>query len=68
MLQFIPFEDDWDALEQLRPEDFIPYRVGMIDSAGDADHCTSPMCAFTSSVSPTWAPMVRAVPAGSSST
>ncbi|MEO8988339.1 MAG: hypothetical protein ABI293_09970 [Rhodanobacter sp.] len=30
MLQFIPFEDDWDALESLRPEDLIPYRVGLL--------------------------------------
>ena len=30
MLQFIPFEDDWDALERLRPEDLIPYRVGLL--------------------------------------
>jgi hypothetical protein len=31
MRQFIPFEDDWDALENLRPEDLIPYRVGLLD-------------------------------------
>jgi hypothetical protein len=30
MLQFIPFEDDWDALERLRPQDLIPYRVGLL--------------------------------------
>ena len=29
MQQFIPFEDDWDALKNLRPEDFVPYRVGL---------------------------------------
>ena len=29
MQQFIPFEEDWDALENLRPEDLIPYRVGL---------------------------------------
>ncbi|WP_114241808.1 hypothetical protein [Dyella sp. C9] len=29
MQQFIPFEDDWDALEQLRPEMLVPYHVGV---------------------------------------
>ena len=37
MLQFIPFEDDWDALERLRPEELIPYRVGLLaDPAASA--------------------------------
>lgn len=31
MQQFIPFEDDWAALEKLRPEDLVPYRVGLLD-------------------------------------
>jgi hypothetical protein len=30
MQQFIPFEDDWDALEKLLPEALIPYRVGYV--------------------------------------
>ena len=30
MRQFIPFEDDWDALEQFSLEALIPYRVGML--------------------------------------
>lgn len=29
MQQFIPFEDDWDALETLRPESLIPFRIGV---------------------------------------
>lgn len=34
MLHFIPFEDDWDALERMRPEDLIPYRVGLLPASG----------------------------------
>jgi hypothetical protein len=30
MLQFIPFEDDWDALEKLHLETLVPYRVGLV--------------------------------------
>jgi hypothetical protein len=30
MQQFIPFEDDWDALEKLCPEALVPYRVGFV--------------------------------------
>ena len=30
MQQFVPFEDDWDALEQMHPEALIPYRVGLV--------------------------------------
>ncbi|GLQ89110.1 hypothetical protein [Dyella flagellata] len=30
MQQFIPFEDDWDALEKMHPEALIPYRVGLV--------------------------------------
>ncbi len=33
MQQFIPFEDDWDALENLRAEELIPYRVGLLDKS-----------------------------------
>ena len=29
MKQFIPFEDDWDALEQLAPLRLVPYQVGL---------------------------------------
>ena len=30
MQQFVPFEDDWDALEQMHPQALIPYRVGLV--------------------------------------
>jgi len=30
MQQFIPFEDDWDALENLRPEALIPFRLSLL--------------------------------------
>lgn len=37
MQQFIPFEDDWDALEQLSWDALIPYRVGFVsEHAPDA--------------------------------
>ena len=50
MQQFIPFEDDWDALEQMHPQALIPYRVGLVpvhepsrpgtdDAAGQAPAC-----------------------------
>jgi hypothetical protein len=30
MQQFIPFEDDWDALEKLCLGALVPYRVGLV--------------------------------------
>lgn len=43
MLQFIPFEDDWDTLERLRPEELIPYRVGLLpDPTVSAASSTAP--------------------------
>ena len=38
MQQFIPFEDDWDALEKLLPEALIPYRVGYVPMHEPANH------------------------------
>lgn len=68
MRQFIPFEDDWDALENLRPEDLIPYRAGMLDAPGAVVQRTGPISPAIFSTSPGFAPMRRAVPADSSST
>jgi len=30
MQQFIPFEDDWDALEKMLSVALVPYRVGLV--------------------------------------
>lgn len=68
MQQFIPFEDDWDVLASLRPEELIPYRVGMLNRSGPATQRTGPMSPSSLSSSPAFAPMRRAVPADSSST
>ncbi len=71
MQQFIPFEDDWDALASLHPTSLIPYRVGVPcahDLAATANHCTVPAAPSTVSSSPTATRMRRAVPAESSNT
>ncbi|SFF57830.1 hypothetical protein SAMN02799615_04246 [Dyella marensis] len=71
MQQFVPFEDDWDALEKLHPASLIPFRIGVPcahDLAATADHCTLPVIPSTTSSSPTAAPRRLTVPAGSSST
>ena len=68
MQRFIPFEDDWDALASLQPEDLIPYRIGMLNDGGKGAQRTDPTSPSIFSSSPTSAPMRRAVPADSSST
>ncbi len=68
MQQFIPFEDDWDALENLRPEDLIPYRVGMLDAPRTAAQRTGPISPSIFNASPSFASMRCVVPAESSST
>ncbi len=70
MKQFIPFEDEWDALENLRPDQLIPYHVGIPcrhDLAGSR-YSTAPTFPSIASSSPTITPIFAAVPAGSSNT
>ncbi len=50
MQQFIPLEDDWDLLESLRPEDLIPYRVGMPLPHDPMPHLAEPALQQVSSV------------------
>jgi hypothetical protein len=68
MKQFIPFEDDWDVLENLRPEDLIPYRVGFLDRRNTPAQRTVPTSPSIFNTSPACAPMRVAVPADSSNT
>ena len=68
MQQFIPFEDDWDALDNLRPQDLIPYRVGLLDNSRPDAQRTVPMSPSIFSSSPTRTPRRCAVPADNSST
>ena len=71
MQQFIPFEDDWDMLDAIRPEALIPYRVG-VAVASPATHgavqSTVPSFPSIVSVSPSRTPIRLTVPADSSST
>ncbi|GAB3787642.1 hypothetical protein GCM10028797_20720 [Dyella agri] len=71
MQQFIPFEDDWDMLDAIRPEALIPYRVGLAVSPSGiraAAQSTAPSFPSIASVSPSRTPMRLTVPADSSST
>lgn len=71
MQQFIPFEDDWDALENLLLESLVPYSVHLpcvARQAGPTAHCTVPGEPSIPSSSPTAAPMRLTVPALSSNT
>lgn len=44
MQQFMPFEDEWDALDKLPPEALVPYRVGVPCTHGLADRQSVPQC------------------------
>lgn len=73
MQQFIPFEDDWDALESLDPSALIPFRIDLArthaaPAPGTRLQRAPARSASIASTSPTCAPMRLAVPAGSSST
>ena len=68
MQRFIPFEDEWDLLENLRPEDLVPYRTGVLDVPHPAAQRTGPMFPSIFSSSPVLTPIRGTVPADSSST
>ena len=54
MQQFIPFEDEWDILDRLSPEDLIPYHVGVPcrhDLAAN-DQCAGAAAESAASASP----------------
>ncbi|PMQ07499.1 hypothetical protein DyAD56_01875 [Dyella sp. AD56] len=60
MQQFIPFEDEWDILDRLSPEDLIPYHVGVPcrhDLAANDHHAEPAAPTFT-----TRAPMHATIP------
>lgn len=68
MRQFIPFEDDWDALANLRLEDLVPYRPGILGDGCKKIQRTAPTAPSTFNSSPICTPTRLAVPAESSST
>lgn len=73
MQQFIPFEDDWDALDKLDLSALIPFHIELADAqkplpAVAPVQRTAPRSASIASTSPTRAPMCLASPAASSST
>lgn len=73
MQQFIPFEDDWDALDRLDPSALIPFHIELADAQEPAlpavaDQCTASRSASIASTSPTRAPACLASPAANSST
>lgn len=59
MRQFIPFEDDWDVLENLRPEDLIPYRVELLPQPVTAPGVRSPSVVPDAGIFSTSSPMQR---------
>ncbi|WP_201314999.1 hypothetical protein [Dyella sp. EPa41] len=65
MQQFIPFEDDWDALENLRPDMLVPYHVGVPcrHDLAAANHCAAPTASTMAGSSPTVTPILTPAPA-----
>lgn len=68
MQQFVPFDDDWAALENLHVDALIPYRVGLLGECAALVQRTTPTSVSIFSSSPTCAPIRCAVPADSSNT
>ncbi len=79
MQRFIPFEDEWQALDGLDASALVPYHFGLpcahalaandarLDSSGH-DQRTSPTSPSMVICSPTATPSFEAVPAGNSRT
>ncbi|TAM58155.1 MAG: hypothetical protein EPN49_13765 [Rhodanobacter sp.] len=65
MRQFIPFEDDWDALERFSLEALIPYRVGLLSKPGTMAQPTVPASPSVFNAAPLHTPTSRAVSADS---
>ena len=68
MQKFIPFEDDWEALEHLRAEDLVPFHVGMLAAVSPEAQWTALRAPSIFNTSPALNPIRCAVPAGNSST
>ena len=68
MRQFVPFEDDWEALAMHAAPHLVPYRAGLPCLRDALAHRTAPTSPSTPSTSPASTPIRRAVPADSSST
>jgi hypothetical protein len=70
MQQFIPFEDDWDALENLRPDMLVPYHVGVPcrHDLAAANHCPAPATPSLPHASPAVTPAFTVMPPGPAAT
>jgi hypothetical protein len=48
--QFVPFEDEWEALERVDPSRLVPFRIGLPCQRAAGSQLTSSMPSFTSGV------------------